>query len=626
MDDPPSPRPVSPDCVVRQGALGRFLVAAALVGAFAGLVGAAFHALLDEAQRGRDLLHAVLADGPLPGWLVLMALGAMVLTLAMWMVRRFAPEAAGSGIQEVEAILDGRRDLRWQRVLPTKFIAGVLAVGSGLVLGREGPTVHLGGALGKLVAVAGRFSAAQGRTLIAVGAAAGLATAFNAPLAAIVFVTEELREHFAYSFASIQAVILACCLAVIVSGSLLGQGPALPIQDLDPAPLAALPAFVVLGLLIGALGVLFNRLLLGSLRRFRLLQLDHAYLVAAALGLALGALLWWMPQAVGGGETLVESLLQSPVGPWSLVLLLAIRLLTTVGSYGAGLPGGIFAPLLALGTIAGAAFDRLAGILVPGYALAPGVFAVAAMGALFAATVRAPLTGIVLVIELTGALPLGLPIILTCISATFTAECLGGQPIYSQLLAQGERPPVALSRLGWRLALAGLILAALVILHQIADHGALRWPGGESVPVPAPIAVHAPADRPATAVVDEARPVPASVAAAQGRADERRLAPTDTPAEAPAPSSVVPDQGRYVIQLVSVRDPARLAPFARRFGIEGQVSTLESASGGWYPALLGRYPTRAQALAARARLPAGLRARGPIVRTLPTDARLVPVP
>jgi H+/Cl- antiporter ClcA len=286
-----SPVPMRPRGEGDEPGTGLYL-AAALVGTLAGLVGGAFHALLDAAERGRTLLIAALADTQVPGWLALMVVDPMVLIPAQWLVRRLAPETAGSGIPEVEAVQAGRRSVRWPRVLPIKFLAGALVVGSGLVLGREAPTVHLGSALGQMAADGAPYGARHARTLVAAGAAAGLAAAFNAPLAAIVLVTEELREHFEYGFASLQAVILAACLAVVASGWMLGQGPALPVQDLPMAPLASLPPFLLLGVLVGVLGVIFNGLLLGSTRVFQQLRADHAYGVTATAGLVLGALLW----------------------------------------------------------------------------------------------------------------------------------------------------------------------------------------------------------------------------------------------------------------------------------------------------------------------------------------------
>ncbi|WPL14001.1 MULTISPECIES: H(+)/Cl(-) exchange transporter ClcA [Thiorhodovibrio] len=483
----------------------RLYLAATLVGAFAGLIGGAFHALLDQASSSRDVLRELLGSAPVPGWLLLMLLGALVLVCAMWLVRRFAPETAGSGVQEVESILASARKLHWKRVLPIKFVAGTLAVGSGLVLGREGPTIHMGAALGQMASERLGPRPGANRALIAAGAAAGLATAFNAPLAAIVFVTEELREHFDYRFATIQSVILACCAAVIVSGWMLGQGPDMPMPDLDMAPLRSLPLFLLLGILIGALGGLFNRLLLGSVAAFRALGTPGAYIAAAMTGLFLGALIWFAPATVGGGETLVENLLHGQPALFFLLALLAVRLLTTVGSYGLGLPGGIFAPMLALGTICGAAFAVLVSFAAPAIALQPEVFAVAAMGALFAATVRAPLTGIILVIELTGAQALALPIILTCLSATFTAEGLGGRPIYSSLLALQNKPaPCAPIR---RIFAAAMILIAFIAIERIdvAWQGTGMAPTASLAKTRSAAAVTAPAEMekpdPATVVV-----------------------------------------------------------------------------------------------------------------------------
>jgi len=643
----------------------RLYLAAALAGLLAGVLGAAFHALLDQGGRLRSNAHAVLDGTAVPGWLVLMGLGALALTSAAWLVRRFAPETAGSGIQEVEAILAGHRGLRWRRVLPVKFAAGLLAVGSGLVLGREGPTVHMGAALGQMAADGLRLDPRQQRALVAAGAGAGLAAAFNAPLAAIVFVTEELREHFEYGFASIQSVILSSCLAVAVSGWLLGQGPVLPFAPIQIPPVWALPLFLLLGIAIGALGVLFNSILVGSVRVFKQLRARYGNLPTALAGMALGALVWFYPQTVGGGESLVESLFRQPPALLALVLLLALRLLTTAGSYGLGLPGGIFAPLLALGVVAGAAVDALVQGLDPAPILSPGLFAVAAMGALFAATVRAPLTGVILAIELTGAGNLVLPLILTCLTATFAAEALGGRPIYSLLLAEsdGAAPSGQPSRR--QVLAAGTLVTALLLAAPLTQ---LRHPNAPSYPVVAKADLQAPAaDEPAvepqSTIVKSNRPsgpgdVPSPELSPRGAGEKAPYPPLgEAPAkpglDPPAGSGPTPPQpplarpatavattppsepievpatrpqgARYAIQLASFRRRATLARAARRDGILEQAGTLEPVRG-WYPLLLGDYGTRAEAEATLAGLPERLKRQGPIIRKLAPGARPLPLP
>ncbi|MEA3642471.1 MAG: H(+)/Cl(-) exchange transporter ClcA [Lamprobacter sp.] len=662
----------------------RLYLAALVVGVFAGLIGGAFHFLLDQAESSRDLLRGLLSAAPVPGWLLLMLLGALLLVAAMWLVRRFAPETAGSGVQEVEAILAGERTLRWQRVLPIKLIAGTFAVGSGLVLGREGPTIHMGAALGQFASERLVPRPGANRALIAAGAAAGLATAFNAPLAAIVFVTEELREHVEYRFATIQSVILACCAAVIVSGWMLDQGPDLPMPNLDMAPLHSLPLFLLLGVLIGALGMLFNRLLLGSVAAYRALGTQGAYAAAALTGLTLGALIWFAPATVGGGETLVENLLHGQPALFFLLALLAVRLLTTVGSYGLGLPGGIFAPMLALGTLCGAAFAALVSMMAPALALEPEVFAVAAMGALFAATVRAPLTGIILVIELTGAQALALPIILTCLSATFTAEGLGGRPVYSSLLGLQHKPaPRAPIR---RIAAAAMILLAFIAIERVDV--ALEGTGMEptavlaqvssstttsrstpktstptvtasaKTPTPTetapasfqppsqPAQAQAPAstatstqpsDQSADGMDTETRP--ASEAAPQPNLAQARPwtvegtdAETDlhiaiTTPDTGASASAITQSARFSIQLISFRDADNLARFAQDEGLIGQALKIEpdGQPSRWHAVLLGAYADRAAAEAALRDLSASLKRLSPTIRSLTTTERLVPI-
>ena len=409
---------------------------AAIVGAITGLIGAAFHYLLDRLVELHSWLHGVLQHSILPGWLWFIVAAMILVCTALWLVRRFAPETAGSGIPQVEATLAGAHRLRWWRVMPVKFVAGLLAMAAGLVLGREGPTIHMGSASGQMIADKTKVDPQRSKTLIAAGAAAGLAAAFNAPLAGIMLVTEEMRDEFNYNFVSLQSVILASCMAVVVSDWWLGQGLQLQITAVTLAPLAELPLFLLLGVIVGAFGVLFNKLLLCSVRLFNALAHSWRYIAVALVGASIGALLWFFPNTVGEGEHMLDTVLGRQWTVLVLMSLLAVRTLTSVISYGTGVPGGIFAPLLALGTLLGVAFSVVCMSLMSDMVSSPAVFAVASMGALFAATVRAPLTGIVLVIELTGALEASLTIILTCMMATFTAQFLSGKPIYRELIKQ----------------------------------------------------------------------------------------------------------------------------------------------------------------------------------------------
>lgn len=408
-----------------------FFALAAGVGIATGTIGTVFHLIVDALLAWPVWLQAQLGRGVAAVVVAALVAAAMALASAV-IVRRFAPEASGSGVQEVEGTLDGLRPLRWRRVLPVKFFAGILSLSSGLVLGREGPTIHMGASLGGALADWGRVALRERRGLIAAGAAAGLAAAFNAPIAAVLFVIEETRRQFPYTFRTFGGVIVASVLSAVITERIGGVGPNLAVET-SRVPLWALAAFPVLGTVIGGLGVLFNRMILHGLELVDLADRRVRYTVPVAVGLLVGVLLIVLPEATGGNEALIHRLVTETNGPLLLLLLVAIRLVMSVASYVAGVPGGIFAPLLTLAAATGLAVGAFLTALVPDPAL-PVAFAVAAMGGLFTASVRAPLVGVVLVLELTGAYEVALPLLITCGIAHVTAEWLGGKPIYEQLL------------------------------------------------------------------------------------------------------------------------------------------------------------------------------------------------
>lgn len=412
---------------------------ALVVGTLAGILGGVFRIAVEHAVKLRYWILNWGSQYEVLNWVLPILFSAIFLTLALFLVRRFAPETSGSGVQEMEGALDEIRPVRWKRVLPIKFIGGLFSLGSGMVLGREGPTIQMGGALGAMVSQGVRASKLDRHCLIAAGAGAGLAAAFNAPLAGILFVFEEMRPQFKYNFLSVTGVMMACAVSDIAVRALTSQAPVIQMNAFNWPPLKSLWVFVVLGSLFGVMGYFFNHFLMGTLEYISSWKRGWRHLTGLIIGGGIGLLGFWIPGAIGGGYEVIPNALKFHFATWFMLVLFALRFGTTVVSYGSGAPGGIFAPMLALGTIFGIWFGEITMTYIPGLIDHPAVFAVAGMGALFSATVRAPLTGIALAIEMTGNYSQILPLIITCMSATLVAHGMGGKPIYSQLLRRTLR-------------------------------------------------------------------------------------------------------------------------------------------------------------------------------------------
>lgn len=405
---------------------------AALVGLLSGLVAVAFRRALDGADNLRDALITFGHLHPTWGFLLPVLFGAAGAGAGVFLVQRFAPEASGSGIPHLKSVLHRLRGMTWHRILVVKFGGGVLAIGGGLALGREGPTIQMGGAIGQMVSQWFKGTPRERQTLIAAGAGAGLAAAFNAPLSGVIFVLEELQRDFTPTVFT--ATFVACVIADVVARLLSGQLPAFHVASHPLAPLESLPVFLILGLLAGVLGVAFNRALLGTLRLFSRAGRWPRGAAGALVGAGVGLVGWFLPQTLGGGHQLVEQTLAGHVVLSSLLLLFSLRFGLTMFSYGTGAAGGIFAPLLVLGAQIGLMTGLIAGHFFPAAAPEPTMFAVVGMAAYFTAIVRAPLTGIVLIVEMTGNYSLMLPLLVACFCAYGIADLLGDKPVYEALL------------------------------------------------------------------------------------------------------------------------------------------------------------------------------------------------
>ncbi len=412
-----------------------FYFLALLVGGLTGTVGSLFQLAIDHTGVWLSRVHTSLGMLGLPGWFTFPMLTLTMVLTAWFLVLRVAPETSGSGVQEIEGALMHERPVRWKRVLPIKFIGGVLSIASGMVLGREGPTIQMGGNLGQGLSRFSKLNQKRRDALVAAGASAGLATAFNAPLAGVLFVMEEMREAFPLSFLHFKTVALSCVAATVMLQLIVGGKPSIMMDVFQMPSLASLGLFLILGLVVGLAGILFNRVLMRVLywmdKQPFAVRLCYVSLVA----LLVGVLAWLWPDSVGGGYRIIEQSLTLTPGVIVLMFLFIVRFVLTMLCYGTGVPGGIFAPMLALGTLLGLAVATVFEMFLPdAITLHAGMFAVAGMGALFSASVRAPITGIVLVVEMTQNYGLILPLMVSCLAATTVVQLAGSAPIYTQLL------------------------------------------------------------------------------------------------------------------------------------------------------------------------------------------------
>jgi CIC family chloride channel protein len=402
-----------------------------VTGVVAGLVGASFRLALDRADGLRNALIPRAHELHVAGFVLVVAVCAGATAVAAWLVRRYAPYASGSGIPHVEAVLNEELRPVPYILIPVKFIGGVLAIGVGLALGREGPSVQMGATLAHLVGRVFRRNAADCRVLLAAGAGAGLATAFNAPIAGAVFVLEELLRRFDTRVTI--ATFGASAGAIATGRVLLGQGADFQIKELPYPDFGTITFFLALGVLAGLLGIAYNRALLAALAGADRLRRIPAELRAALVGAAVGVIAWFAPALVGGGESLAQTAL---TGANTLALLAPVFVLRFVlgsVSYAAGTPGGLFAPLLALGAQSGLFFGILCSGWLRGAAPEPVSFAVVGMAAFFTGVVRSPVTGIILVIEMTSSFTLLLPMLGACFAAMLVPTLLRDPPIYDSL-------------------------------------------------------------------------------------------------------------------------------------------------------------------------------------------------
>jgi CIC family chloride channel protein len=434
------------------GESGTMVVLSLLVGAGAGLGAIGFRYLIlafTELFTGhRDpsaLGHFTNPHLPLLGPFVVLFIPVVGGLLYGPLVYRFAPEARGHGVPEVMLAVHSNEGRMRGRVPVVKSLASALCIGAGGSVGREGPIVQIGSAIGSAAGQFSRLSAQELRLLVACGAAGGIAATFNAPIAGVFFALELILRDF--QTRSFGLVVLSSVVATAVGRIAFGSDAFLTLPAFHVVSAAEYPLYALLGVLAALAGVGFIRTLYGTEDLADRLWRGPAWLRPAAGGLLLGSLLLVLPEMYGVGYPVLENAIGGQYALGLLAAFLVGKIAATSLTMAIGGSGGVFAPSLFMGAMLGSAFGLGAHELLPAATAGAGAYGLVGMGAVFAAAARAPITAVIIVFELTGDYSIILPLMLAVVIATGLSHRLSTSSIYSlKLKRRGidiDRPPLA---------------------------------------------------------------------------------------------------------------------------------------------------------------------------------------
>lgn len=353
-----------------------------------------------------------------------------------FLVFKFAPETKGSGIPYVKMTMARMGNMTRIRSIVVKFFAGVAGIGTGLSLGREGPSVQLGAGAGALVGRLFKMSGTNQDKLIAAGAGSAIGATFNAPIAGTIFVLEELVQKF--TPALLFPVLVATVSAASLARHFLGSNPSFDLPKLQGGiTLENIPVCILLGLVAGLLGVLFSKVIFFNNKLFDKMSKIPNYFKPAIAGLAVGLIGLVISYVLGSGNFSVDLLLQHKFSLGLVLIIFIAKFFVTPFCFGSGAAGGIFLPMLMLGSFLGYIVSTVCNFF--GFHTDPIVIAILGMGAFLSAVARTPITAVVMVFEMTGGYSHILPIMLSAAIADLVAEKLNQKPIYASLIVQNSK-------------------------------------------------------------------------------------------------------------------------------------------------------------------------------------------
>lgn len=420
------------------------------IGILTGVIVAALRILLDEADIFRPLWFR---NFDAEKFFVTLAILILVGKFLAWSIK-FDKQVAGSGVPQIKGMLQGTAEMyKPLRLILLKFLAVVLGIGAGLSLGRAGISVQFGACVGNFFS---KKSHIEGEILLTAGAGAGLAAVFNAPLAGVIFCLEELHKKFTPEIlvATLTASVTASAVIELFFGvrpifeTITAQPLTVPeilkvptlgmFASLSAAPLKIFLCFVTLGIFLGILGAIFTKTMLFALDFYDRLKIFGVkrFLVPLILILPLGV---HLPQVLGCGNVLVDELLTEKFTLAMVLILFFVKWLFTLISFGTGTAGGVFLPLLTVGALGGKIFAEVGVSLGYFSATWTSLLIVFGMAAFFAAVVKAPVTGCLLIMEITGQFSYLLTLTIVSGAAYMAADFFGGEPIFSALLNRSSK-------------------------------------------------------------------------------------------------------------------------------------------------------------------------------------------
>ncbi len=403
---------------------------AILIGILTGFIVSAFRLIIEHFLIYVKSFYLFFHEEP--QWLILWGGISIIAALFVGYLIKRDPNITGSGIPQVEGQLLGEIQYNWWSVLWKKFIGGILSISSGLFLGREGPSIQLGAAIGQGVSEFFQGEKMEKKVLISSGASAGLAAAFNAPIAGLLFVLEEVHHNF--SPLVLLTSLASAVTANFVSLNFFGLKPALYLGEVNPFPISGYGYLVLLGVLLGFFGLLYSKVLLSLPKIYGKISFLPSYLYGIIPFLFIIPIGVLFPELLGGGSEVVFSLEETSPTIIILIGLFILRFVFSMVSYGGNLPGGIFLPILSLGAILGSIYGNIIIDMTNTDPIYITNFIMFSMAGYFTAIGKAPLTAMILVTEMVGSLNHLMPLAVVSFVSYIVVDLVGAEPIYEALL------------------------------------------------------------------------------------------------------------------------------------------------------------------------------------------------